>query len=176
MSTNRILPVYAHRDPDASRVNRALLDAAASLSNVTVHNLAERYPDLHIDTEHEQRLLPEHDTIVLQFPFYWYSTPAILKEWQDAVFAYGFAYGTNGDKLQGKKLMVATTTGGPAAAYEAGGYNQFTLSELLRPLQATANLTGMRYEPIFSVSGTHTLDQAALDRAATAYHARLSSL
>ncbi|MDN0076611.1 NAD(P)H-dependent oxidoreductase [Crenobacter sp. SG2303] len=173
MSTNRILLVYAHRDPGASRVNRALLDAAASLSNVTVHNLTARYPDLRIDTEHEQRLLLEHDTIVLQFPFYWYSTPAILKEWQDAVLAYGFAYGENGDKLHGKKLMIATTTGGPAEAYEAGGYNQFTLSELLRPLQATANLAGMSYEPIFAVSGVRMLDEAALDRAATAYRARL---
>jgi len=176
MSTNRILLVYAHRTPDASRVNRSLLDAAASLPNVTVHNLTARYPDLRINTEHEQRLLLEHDTIVLQFPFYCYSTPAILKEWQDAVLAYGFAYGTNGDKLRGKKLMIATTTGGPAEAYEAGGFNQFTLSELLRPLQATANLAGMRYEPIFAVSGVRTLDEAALDRAATAYRGRLAAL
>lgn len=176
MSTNRILLVYAHRDPGASRVNRALLGAAASLPNVTVHDLTARYPDLRIDTEHEQRLLLEHDTIVLQFPFYWYSTPAILKEWQDAVLAYGFAYGTNGDRLRGKKLMIATTTGGPGEAYEAGGFNQFTLSELLRPLQATANLAGMRYEPIFSVSGARTLDEAALDRAATAYLTRLAKL
>jgi len=176
MSQNRILLVYAHRNPGESRVNRVLLDAAATLSNVTVHNLAARYPDLHIDVEHEQRLLLEHDTIVLQFPFYWYSTPAILKEWQDAVLAYGFAYGTNGNKLRGKKLMVATTTGGPAEAYEAGGYNQFTLSELLRPLQATANLTGMCYERIFVVSGVRILDEAALDHAATAYRARLTAL
>jgi len=176
MTANRILLIYAHREPAASRVNRALLGAADSLLNVTVHDLTARYPDLRIDAEHEQRLLLEHDTIVLQFPFYWYSTPAILKEWQDAVLAYGFAYGPNGDKLRGKKLMIATTTGGPAEAYEAGGYNQFTLSELLRPLQATANLAGMRYEPIFSVSGVRTLDEATLDHAAAAYRARLAAL
>lgn len=114
--------------------------------------------------------------IVLQFPFYWYSTPAILKEWQDAVLAYGFAYGSAGDKLRGKKLLVATTTGGPGHAYEAGGYNQYTLSELLRPLQATANLAGMAYQPVFSASGVIGLDDAELDKIATAYHQRLAAL
>ena len=176
MSQSRILLIYAHREPAASRVNRALLNAAATLPNVTVHDLMTRYPDFRIDVEHEQRLLLEHDAVVLQFPFYWYSTPAILKEWQDAVLSYGFAYGTGGDKLRGKKLMIATTTGGPAEAYQAGGFNQYTMSELLRPLQATANLAGMSYQPIFSALGVRTLDDAALDRVATAYHARLSAV
>jgi len=176
MSQSRILIVYAHRQPAASRINRALFDTTGTLPNVTRHDLMSRYPDFRIDVAEEQRLLQEHDAIVLQFPFYWYSTPAVLKEWQDAVLAYGFAYGNGGDKLRGKKLMVATTTGGPAEAYQAGGYNQYTLSELLRPLQATANLAGMQYQPIFSVSGVMALDAAGIDRAQSAYYARLSSL
>ena len=175
MSGSRILLVYAHRDPSASQVNRALVNAAATLPNVTVHDLAARYPDLRIDVAHEQRLLLDHDVVVLQFPFYWYSTPAILKEWQDAVLTYGFAYGSDGNKLRGKKLMVATTTGGPAEAYQAGGFNHFTLSELLRPLQAMANLSGMAYESIFAVTGVNNLDNAAMDRAVTAYRARLAA-
>lgn len=176
MSQSRILLIYAHRQPDASRVNKAMLQAAATLPNITVHNLMARYPDFQIDVTAEQDLLRAHDVIVLQFPFYWYSTPAILKEWQDAVLAYGFAYGSGGDKLRGKKLLVATTTGGPGEAYQAGGYNQFTLSELLRPLQATANLAGMAYQPIFSVSGVLGLDEAGLDKVATTYHQRLATL
>jgi len=176
MSQTKILVVYAHRDPAASHVNRALFDAAGTVPNVTRHDLMSRYPDFRIDVEHEQQLLLAHDAIVLQFPFYWYSTPAILKEWQDAVLAYGFAYGTGGDKLRGKKLLVATTSGGPADAYQAGGYNQFTYSELLRPLQATANLAGMQYQPIFTAGGVRTLDEAGLDRIQSAYHQRLSSL
>lgn len=176
MPQSRILLIYAHRDPASSRVNRALFDAAAALPNVTAHDLMTRYPDFRIDVAYEQRLLLEHDVIVLQFPCYWYSTPAILKEWQDAVLSYGFAYGPGGDKLRSKKLMVATTTGGPVEAYQAGGFNQYTMSELLRPLQATANLTGMSYLPIFSVHGVRTLDDAALNHAATAYCARLAAV
>ena len=71
-------------------------------------------------------------------PFTGTAPRAILKEWQDAALAHGFAYGTGGDKLRGKKLLVATTTGGGTTeAYQAGGYNHYTLSELLRPFQAT---------------------------------------
>lgn len=173
---SRILIVYAHRQPATSRVNRALLNAAATLPNVTVHDLAARYPDFAIDAAYEQKLLLEYDVIVLQFPFYWYSSPAILKEWQDVALAHGFAYGSSGDKLRGKKLLVATTAGGGADAYQAGGYNHYTLSELLRPFQALANLAGMAYQPIFSVGGVRTLDDAGLDRAASAYWQRLSSL
>jgi len=176
MSQNRILLIHAHRQPAASRVNKAMLQAASTLPNLTVNDLMTRYPDFRIDVEAEQQLLLAHDVIVLQFPFYWYSTPAILKEWQDAVLAYGFAYGSGGDKLRGKKLMVATTTGGPAESYQAGGYRHYTLSELLRPLQATANLAGMAYQPVFSASGVLGLDEAGLDRVATGYHQRLAAL
>jgi glutathione-regulated potassium-efflux system ancillary protein KefG len=118
---------------------------------VTVHNLKARYPDLRVDTEYEQRLLLEHDTIVLQFPFHWHSTPAIVKEWQDAVLAYGFAYGAHGDKLRGKKLMIATTTGGPRGL--RGRRLQPVHAERVIAAVATANLAGMRYEPFFAVSG-----------------------
>ncbi|HTQ71538.1 MAG TPA: NAD(P)H-dependent oxidoreductase [Acidocella sp.] len=176
MSPSRILLIYAHRDPAASRINRALFAAAATLPNVTARELMTLYPDYRIDVAQEQRLLCEHDAIVLQFPCYWYSTPAILKEWQDAVLAYGFAYGTGGDRLRGKRLMVATTTGGPAEAYQAGGFNHYTMSELLRPLQASANLTGMDYQPIFALHGVRTLDDAALSQAAAAYRERLAAL
>ncbi|MEU3281800.1 NAD(P)H-dependent oxidoreductase [Streptomyces antibioticus] len=30
-----------------------------------------------------------HSTVVLQFPFYWYSTPPLLKQWLDQVTPYG---------------------------------------------------------------------------------------
>ncbi|GAL26611.1 NAD(P)H oxidoreductase YRKL [Vibrio variabilis] len=42
------------------------------------------------------------DVIVLQFPFYWYSMPALLKKWMDDVFSFNFAYGPEGDKLKVK--------------------------------------------------------------------------
>ncbi len=103
--------------------------------------------------EREQELLLAHDRIVFQFPLYWYSSPALLKEWQDVVLTYGWAYGAEGTKLHGREFMLAISTGGPEEAYQAGGYNNYSLSELLKPFQATANLTGMRYLPVLKVQG-----------------------
>ncbi|MDN0101107.1 NAD(P)H-dependent oxidoreductase, partial [Yersinia enterocolitica] len=97
----RILVLTAHRKPDESRINHQLIEAIRPLPNVTVHELIREYPDFQIDVAREQELLESHDVIVMMFPFYWYSSPAILSEWQEAVLTYGFAYGSSGDKLRG---------------------------------------------------------------------------
>lgn len=121
------------------------------MPGVTFHDLYEAYPDFLIDVKREQKLLREHHFIVFQHPFYWYSTPAILKEWQDLVLEFGFAYGKGGDALQGKVLMNAITTGGPQEAYEPKGYNRFTLRQLLYPMDQTARLCNMEYYAPFVV-------------------------
>jgi putative NADPH-quinone reductase len=36
----------------------------------------------------------------------------MMKQWIDMVFEHGFAFGTNGDKLKGKHLIVSMTIGG----------------------------------------------------------------
>ena len=55
------------------------------------------------------------DLLILQFPLWWYSVPAIMKGWFDRVFANGLMYGQFGrfDKggMKGKRAMVSTTTG-----------------------------------------------------------------
>ena len=45
------------------------------------------------------------------------------------------------------------TKGGPEWSYRSGGYNNYSISELLRPLQQTANLCGMRWMAPFVVHG-----------------------
>ena len=148
---NKILILFAHPVLERSRVNRRLLEAVQDLPGVTVHDLYERYPTLNIDVEYEQALLLEHDVYVFQHPFYWYSAPAIVKEWQDLVLEHGWAYGSEGRELVGKLTFNAITTGGPASAYRAEGYNRFTIRELLSPYDQTANLCGMRYLAPFVV-------------------------
>lgn len=151
------LVVLAHPDLANSRVNAALSDAVRDLPDVTVHDLYAAYPDLRVDADHERELLLAHDRIVLQFPFHWYSSPALLKQWSDDVLAYGFAYGAGGTALHGKSLRVATTTGGSEELYHPSGLNRFPVADLLRPFDATANLVGMRYEDPFVVHGTRVL-------------------
>lgn len=165
----KTLIIVAHPKIAASKVNRTFVDAIARKPDVTIHQLYETYPDWNIDVAREQALLLAHDRMVLQFPFYWYSSPPLLKKWFDDVLMYGWAYGSNGIKLHGKELMVAVTTGGPSDSYRPGGYNQFTLPELLRPFQATSNLIGTIFLPIFNLSGVNNLDDAGLQMSTESY-------
>jgi len=147
----RVLVLFAHPVLERSRVNKRLVEAVRDLPDVTVHDLYEAYPTLAIDVAREQELLAGHDAIVFQHPFYWYSVPAILKEWQDLVLEHGWAYGPTGSALRGKLTLNALTTGGPAAAYRTDGYNRFTVRQLLAPWEQTAHLCGMRFLAPFVV-------------------------
>ena len=172
----RILVLFVHPALHRSRANAALASAVRSLPGVTFHDLYEAYPNHLVDVEREQGLLREHDVIVWQHPFYWYSCPSLLKEWQDVVLEYGFAYGEKGIALRGKSLLSVLTTGGPAAACQPEGYNRYTLSHLLAPFDQTAHLCGMKYLDPFIVYGVRQLTGAQLQSAAAAYRARLVEL
>lgn len=172
----KILILFAHPAFQRSRVHPTLLASARSLEGVTVHDLYEAYPDLMIDVPREQALLREHDVIVLQHPLYWYSSPAILKEWQDLVLQHGFAYGRDGTALHGKMMMSAVSAGGGEAAYRKEGVNRFTIVELLRPFEQTAALCGMRWLPPFVVHGTHLLEPSDIAGHAEEYRSVLTAL
>jgi glutathione-regulated potassium-efflux system ancillary protein KefG len=163
----KTLVIVAHPNLSDSVVNKIWMERLQQEDDMTVHNLYEEYPDGRINnTEREQQLLVEHDRIVFQFPFYWYSSPSLLKEWQDTVLTYGWAYGSAGTKLRGKEFVLAISTGGPEAAYQAGGFNQYSMSELTKPFQATANLTGMRFLPTFTTQGARLLTNEQVQESA----------
>lgn len=159
MPNNKVLVLYAHPSSHRSEVNQHLFTAAQSIDGVTVVDLYEEYPTYHINIDKEQQRLVEHDTIIFQFPLYWYSTPAILKEWQDLVLEYGFAYGSDGTALHGKNFFCSLSAGGKADAYQTDGYNHYTIRELLHPLEQMATLTGMRYLAPFALFGARTAQE-----------------
>lgn len=173
----RLLILFAHPVLEQSRVNRRLLAEAREVTGVTIHDLYEAYPTLAIDVQREQRLLLDHDVIVFQHPFYWYSTPAILKEWQDLVLEHGWAYGHGGTQLRGKITLNAITTGGPETAYRHEGYNRFTIRELLAPWDQTAHLCGMRFLAPFVVhAALRVSGDADMTTARGAYRSLLEAL
>lgn len=172
----RVLVLFAHPALEKSRVNRVLIRDLERLAGVTFRDLYEVYPDFGIDVKREQRLLTNHDAVVFQHPMFWYSTPAILKEWQDLVLEHGWAYGSEGTALAGKLWLSVVTTGGRETAYSVGGYNRFTIRELLRPLEQTAVLCGMRFLPPFVVHGTHGMERTAMEGHAADYRRVLTSL
>lgn len=151
----RVLINFAHPAKARSNVNARLRKAVEHLDDVTINDLYTHYPDFLIDVEREQYLCETHDIIVFQHPFYWYSTPSIMKEWMDLVLEYGWAYGSGGRALQGKGFFQAISAGGDSESYQQNGYNKFTLKELTSPYQATANLCGMQWLPPFAITGVH---------------------
>ncbi len=154
--SSRILILFAHPSLHRSEVNLPLKRASSGIEDVTVVDLYAEYPDFCIDIDREQQRLREHDVIVFMFPLYWYSTPSILKEWQDLVLEHGFAYGHDGKELIGKKLLCALTAGGNEDAYRHSGYNHYSIRELLRPIEQTAALCGMVYLPPYALFGSRT--------------------
>lgn len=172
----RVLVLFAHPALEKSRVNRVMVEGLDRLAGITFHDLYEAYPDFDVDVAREQALLVEHDVIVLHHPFFWYSTPALIKQWEDLVLEHGWAYGREGTALRGKTMLSVITTGGRQSAYQHGGHNRFTIAELLRPIEQTAVLCGLDYLPPFVVHGTHGMQSAQIASNAADYHRVLKAL
>ncbi|MGB0867773.1 MAG: NAD(P)H-dependent oxidoreductase, partial [Granulosicoccaceae bacterium] len=144
---NRILVLYAHPAQHHSRVNAAMASRIATLENISLVDLYAEYPRFKIDVDREQQRLLQHDIVVMQFPLMWYSTPSLLKEWQDLVLEYGFGYGHGGDKLKDKTLVLAVSAGSSRESYQSDGLQNYELQHLLRPLEQMARLCQMQSLP-----------------------------
>lgn len=137
-----------------SHANRALADVAEQVDGISYVDLLRDYPRFDINADVEQQRLLDHDVVLFQFPFFWYSTPSIMKEWQDLVLEHGFAYGSGGDKLTGKRMLAAITAAGPDEAYSEGGYQHYPMRDFLRPLEQTARLCGMTFSAPYVLYGS----------------------
>lgn len=148
-----ILLYFVHPRTDRSQTNIHLMKTAQSVKGVTIVDLYAEYPTFDIDVELEQKRLRDHDVIIFQHPFYWYSAPALLKEWQDLVLEHGFAYGHNATALKGKIAFHAITSGGSREAYSAEGALGLEIRDLLMPFQKTLELCHMQYLAPFMLYG-----------------------
>ena len=173
---SKIFILFAHPALEKSRVNKKLIKEVHSQQNVTLNDLYEHYFDFDIDIEREKKLLLEHDIIIFHHPFFWYSTPALIKQWQDLVLEHGWAYGSKGTALVGKKMMNIITTGGSSQAYTKESLNRHTIREFLIPIEQTAKLCGMIYLPPYLIQGTHRLTETEIEEHAKKYTRLLKDL
>ena len=87
------------------------------------HRTGSFAPDIAAEMDKLERC----DGLILQFPLWWFSMPAIMKGWVDRVLANGFAYGASTGQfferglLAGRRAMVATTTGAPGVMFDPAG-------------------------------------------------------
>lgn len=95
------------------------------------------------------------DMLVLVFPVFWYSMPAVLKGWIDRVFLSGVFYGgtrvyDRGGML-GKHAMVVTSLGGRDYMFGPGSIHGDLKDMLKHILQGTLGYVGYSvYEPFFA--------------------------
>lgn len=158
------LVLTAHPNLSTSTANRKWFDALSGIEGVVTRDLtAVAGAEMRFNPAIEQALLERADRIVMQFPFYWYSSPPVLKAWLDQVLLFGFAYGPDGNKLHGKELIIAITTGGPAESFQSGSLNSFSMNEFLTPFEQTANMVGMNYLPPFVLHSAMSRDKTKLD-------------
>lgn len=175
----KTLVLLFHPDLTRSRANAALAFAAGSVLGVELVDMQALYSDGRIDMARdgarEAARLLSADRIVLQFPVQWYSTPPLLKAWQDAVLTRMFyiAYEAEGRRLEGVPILIAATAGNTPEAYTPTGQNLIPLADLLSPLRATAYRCQLPWADPFLLYRADKLDEAELAAAAQRYAARL---
>jgi NAD(P)H dehydrogenase (quinone) len=136
----------------------------------------------------EQDKLLWANAVILQFPLWWFSLPAILKGWVERVYAYGFAYGVGehsdarwGDRygegtMTGKRAMLVVTTGGWESHYGPRGING-PIDDILFPIQhGILYYPGFDILPPFVVYRTSRIDQAGFLTTCEAFGKRLDDL
>ncbi|MBY8976760.1 NAD(P)H-dependent oxidoreductase [Rhodobacteraceae bacterium NNCM2] len=172
---SKTLILVFHPDLGKSHANAALAKAASALPDVEVVDMHSRYPsgaiDMFSDGEREVEMLFTADRLVLQFPIQWYSTPALLKTWQDEILMrmyYVFAE-TEGPRFTGTPLMIAATAGNVPEAYSRSGENYFSVDEILTPLKATSYRCGLTWHDPYILFRANKLEDDALEYAAAEY-------
>lgn len=146
------LVIVSHPEIERSTSQNFLKEALPTGEDqFTYHHLESVYPEGNINSRAEQELLRQHDRIILQFPLYWYQCPPMLKKWQDEVLQEGFAYGPGSSALMDKELGLVLSIGVAEREYQAGGRENFSISQLTIPFQALSHRLGMKFLKVFPI-------------------------
>lgn len=151
----KTLVIAVHPNMENSIINKRWINELEKQpEKYTVHQLYKEYPDEKINIKKEQELIEKYDKIIFQFPFYWFSSPPLLKKWFDEVVLYGWAYGSkSGYRVGGKKISLAITAGIEEEDYSASGKYKYTMEELMRPFEVTFNYIKADYKKPFVYFG-----------------------
>jgi NAD(P)H dehydrogenase (quinone) len=158
-----------------------LVIGAASKRAFTANTLTQ-------DVRAEQEKLLWADAVILQFPLWWFTMPAVLKGWVERVYAYGFGYGVGehsdqrwGDRygegtLTGKRAMLSVTLGGWADHYSEHGING-PIDDVLFPINhGILFYPGFDVLPPFVVYRADSTDETRYRETLLSFEGRLDSL
>ena len=185
----RLSDLYGeHWKSEIDRADFPTLAAAARLQPAAASGdaFASGHLTPDVTAEHEKMLWA--DTLILQFPLWWFSMPAILKGWVERVYSFGLAYGVGehsdkrwGDRygegaFAGKRAMLIVTTGGWKEHYSERGING-PIEDLLFPIHhGILYYPGYDVLPPFLVHRADRLDEAGFQRVAGELRQRMRAL
>jgi len=154
----KTLIVVIHPNIAESVINKRWIEELTKYpEKYHVHDLHAIYPDGKIDVLAEQKLMESYDTIVFQFPLYWFNCPPFFKKWLDDVLTYGWAYGsTSGYKLENKKIALAISAGIDESQYRSSGKYKYTLDQLTTGFEITFDYVKADYRPLFAYYSMET--------------------
>jgi NAD(P)H dehydrogenase (quinone) len=120
--------LYAMKfDPVSDRRNFITVKESSRLRQQNEEAYAAEHDGFEPALQTEMDKLAWCDTLILQFPLWWFGMPAILKGWIDRVFAVGRAYGNRRwfdvGIFAGKRAMCSVTVGGLEPVYTDRGIN-----------------------------------------------------
>jgi NAD(P)H dehydrogenase (quinone) len=120
--------LYAMKfDPVSDRRNFITVKESSRLRQQNEEAYAAEHDGFEPALQTEMDKLAWCDTLILQFPLWWFGMPAILKGWIDRVFAVGRAYGNRRwfdvGVFAGKRAMCSITVGGLEPVYTDRGIN-----------------------------------------------------
>eukprot|EP00833_Pecoramyces_ruminatium_P009924 jgi/Orpsp1_1/1183956/evm.model.c7180000087380.1 len=148
----KVLYVIAHPNLAKSLGNKSIIESYFEEGENTEHidteydDLYKLYPDYKIDVKAEQEKLIKADVVILQFPMYWYNCPSLMRKWFEDVFEHGFAYGSKGKALLGKRMILSITVGAPEEAFQEGGFQNYTIEDLTKGFHQFANICNMTWD------------------------------
>ena len=120
------------------------------------------------------------DLLVLVFPVFWYSTPAILKGWIDRVFVSGQVYGGkrfyDRGGLVGRRALVGLTLGGQEHMFGTQGIHGPIDDMLKHLLQGTLAYTGLQVLPPFTGWHVPYISDEARHQVLDAWRGRIRSV
>jgi len=100
-------------------------DPRFGLADHAVHRRLAAPP---ADVVKEQSRIDRANALVLVYPIYWWSLPALLKGWVERVFSNGWAFDFDGTstvkKLRGMKVHLIGVAGADTATFERHGYGE----------------------------------------------------
>lgn len=167
-------------NPVASKADFHSRGNAEYLNYALEQHHASKEQTLSADIQAEVEKVQRADLVILNFPMYWTSMPAMLKGWIDRVFVSGIFYGGkrfyNHGGMVGKKAMLSFTLGGREHMFGDHAIHG-SIEDLLLPIQrGTLAYAGFEVLPPFVAYHVPYISNEARQQMLVDYQQHLSNL